>query len=306
MTSPLINFKIIIMIYNIKTIPLILLAMLFGFSSCTKEDKTFGDLTTPQKPVIDVQVVGKTATAPNGDGSGNVTVTVTSANAINYKIDFGDGSAPITSTNNSQQHIYSHVGVKDVTITVVASGKAGVSSSNATNVSVLKNYVPSAELVTFLTGDNTKTWKVDSATVGHLGVGPTTSFTSEWWSAPVNDKVGQGIYDDEYTFTKAGNVFAHKTNNSLFGHKENLKDFDPSLTGTGDYTLTGPAAANYTEPFAYDGAGAVEYIIFTGKGHMGLYAGAHKYQVLTKSATQMWLRYIGTDNNAWYVRIKSK
>ena len=278
---------------KIKSVFVMFLALLLTISSCKKEDKTFGDLTAPAKPVIDVQVAGKTATAPDGDGSGKVIVTVTSANAINYSIDFGDGNTPVVSTVNTQEHVYSHIGTKTINITAIASGKAGLSSTGTAAASVKTDYIPSADLVTMLTNDASKTWKVDSASAGNIGVGPITSTTPEWYAAAPNEKVGVGLYDDEFTFTKAGNVFAHKTNNTIFGKKEYLTDFDPALTGTGDYTLTGTAAANYTEPFSYDGVGGTEYIIFTMKGHMGIYVGTHKYEVLTKSATQMSLRCVG-------------
>ena len=294
------------MIIKIKSIFVIFFAILFGFYSCKKEDKTFGELTSPSKPVIDVQVAGKTGANPEGDGTGKVTVSVTSSNAINYKFDFGDGSTPVTSTVNTTEHIYSHIGSKTVTIAVIASGKAGISSTANTTFTIRKDYVPTAELVTMLTNDAAKTWKVDSAQAGNIGVGPASSRTPEWYTAAPNEKAGLGLYDDEFTFTKVGNVFAHKTNNSIFGKKEFLTDFDPSLTGAGDFTLTGTPAANYTEQYAYDGVGGSEFIIFTMKGHMGLYVGSHKYEVLTKTASQIWLRCIGNDGNAWYVKIKAK
>ncbi len=291
---------------KIKSVLFIFFAILIGFTSCKKEDKTFGELISPSKPVIEVQVVGKTVANPDGDGTGRVKVSVTSANAINYKFDFGDGSTPVTGTLNSTEHIYSHLGSKTVTISVIASGKAGIASTGNVTFSIRKDYVPTAELVTMLTNDATKTWMVDSAQAGNIGVGPATSRTPEWYTAAPNEKVGLGFYDDEYTFNKTGNIFSHKTNNSIFGKKEFLTDFDPSLTGSGDFTLTGTPAANYTEQYAYDGVGSAEYIIFTMKGHMGLYVGTHKYEVLTKTATQMWLRCIGNDGNAWYVKIKAK
>jgi hypothetical protein len=294
------------MINNIKSITFIAFALLFSISSCKKVDKTFGDLTGPEKPVIDIIIAGKTTALPFGDGTGKVTITITSANAISYKIDFGDGGTSATSTVNTITHTYSHIGVKPLTITAIASGKAGISSTATASIQILKNYVPTSELVTMLTNDGTKIWTVDSISAGHFGVGPSATFISEWWSAAPNDKAGLGIYDDEYTFSKTGNIFSHKTNGSLFGHKDALKDFDPSLSGGGDFTLTGSTAANYSEGFAYDGDGTTEYIIFSNKGHMGLYIASHKYQVLTKTATQMWLRYIGNDGNAWYVKIKAK
>ncbi len=88
---------------NIKCIAGILFSLLLTVSSCTKEDKTFGDLSAPTAPVIDVQVVGKTTAAPHGDSSGKVIVTITSTNAINYKVSFGEGGADSISTKTNSR-----------------------------------------------------------------------------------------------------------------------------------------------------------------------------------------------------------
>ena len=197
-------------------------------------------------------------------------------------------------------------GVKDFTVTAIVSGKAGLSSTSSTVISLKKSYVPPADLVTMLTNDASKTWTVDSMAFAHIGVGPVGSYFPDYYPAQPNDKAGVGLYDDEYTFTKAGNVFSHKTNKSIFGKGEFLTDFDPSLTAGGDYTLTGDKAGDYSETFSYDGVGADEFIVFQNKGHMGLYLGSHRYQILSRSATNMSFRYIGKDGLAWYVKIKAK
>jgi hypothetical protein len=290
---------------NIKSFLIVATASLFGFSSCKKEDKTLGEITSPEKPTINVQLVGKTAALPNGDGTGAVIVTIASTNAINYKVDFGDGYVSPTSTVNATTYAYSHIGVKTINITAYALGKAGTTSTNTISVDVLKNYQPPAELVTMLTNDGTKKWRIDSAAAGNIGVGPLNTNFPDYYQAGPNEKAGQGFYDDEFTFTKTGNGFAHKTNGSIFGKKEFLTDFDATLTGTGDFTLTTAAAANYAEAFSYDGVGSTEFLVFAPKGHMGIYVGSHRFQILTRSDTKMWLRCIGRDALAWYVKIKA-
>lgn len=296
------------MFNTIKNISGILFCLLVTVSSCTKEDKTFGDLTAPSTPVIDVQVVGKTATAPYGDSTGKIIINITSTNAINYKVSFGDGFSDSLSTKNTWSYTYGHVFLKSYTVTVTATGKGGTASvSSSATFSVYRKYNPNPELVTMLTGDASKTWMVDSAAAGNIGVGPLSSSVASYYEAGPNEKAGVGLYDDEFTFTKSSTTFSHKTNNSLFGKKNNLKDFDPTLgAGNGDYTLNGPTAATYTEAYSYDGTGAIEYIVFGQKGHMGLYVGGHKYQVLSRTSNNMYLRYVGTDGNAWYVKIKAK
>ncbi|HVI47068.1 MAG TPA: PKD domain-containing protein [Chitinophaga sp.] len=277
-------------------------AILLLLCSCGKNNSELGDLIPPAQPVLNIAVAGKDATHPEGDGSGAVAVTINSAHAFNYRIEFGDGQTASVSTNNTFTHLYKHTGVRRFTITATASGRAGVSSTGTAEVSVYRKFEPNPELVAMLTGNGTRKWRVDKDAPGHLGVSDISVFTPAWWSAAPNDKDGLGIYDDVYTFTKDGNVFTHQTNNSLFGKKEYLKDFDPSLTGEGDYTLTGTAAADYTETFGYDGNDKDEFIVFSRKGHLGMYFGVHRYQILERTDKQMTLRCEQAPG-AWYVKI---
>lgn len=297
------------MYINIKNSLIVLAVSLFAFIGCKKEDKTFGDLTPPETPTISVDIAGKTAVDTAGDGSGKITVTVTAAHAINYKVDFGDGTVSNVSTNNTVEHTYSFLGLRNFIVTAIATGVAGLESTSSTLILIKKDYTPPAELITMLTNNSSKTWMVDSLTYAHFGVGPNYSYYPEWYRADALGKSGLGIYDDQYTFTNTGS-FTHTTNNSLLGKSVYLtQDFDPSNTDpgdvNGDLTLLGPAAGNYTESFSYDGSPTSEFIIFQVKGHMGLYMGGHRYQVLERTADKMSLRYIGKDGNAWYVRIKA-
>ncbi|CAL1516718.1 hypothetical protein [Chitinophaga sp. MM2321] len=287
---------------QIKFFTRLFVATLLLLSSCQKDDYKFGELTTPSKPVLTVTVVGQDATHPMGDGSGAVLLAVASDHAFNYKVDFGDGLPAVIATSSEFQYIYKHTGNKAFTITVIASGKAGNSSSNAADVEVYRAFEPNPELVTMLTNNSSKKWRVDKDAAGNLGVSDVAVFTPAWWAAGPNEKAGLGIYDDEYTFTASGNVFTHKTNNDLFGKKEYLTDFDPTLTGTDDYTLTGPKASDYTETFGYDGSPTEEYITFSNKGHVGMYLGVHKYQVLERTDTHMTLRCVQAPG-AWYVKL---
>lgn len=290
------------MTIHIKLLAPVLLLVLMVMSSCHKDDYRFGDIITPSKPVLNIDITGKDATHPNGGGEGTITLNVVADNTINYRVDFGDGKPAQTSTANSFRYQYDHTGIKTLTVTVTVYGKAGNFSTNAQEITVYRAFEPDPALVTMLTNNGTKKWRVDKDTPGHLGVSDAAVFDPAWWAAGPDEKAGLGIYDDVYTFTANGNVFTHETNNDIFGSKEYLKDFDPSLTGEGDYTLTGPKAAAYTETFGYDGSATTEYITFSSKGHLGMYKGVHKYQVLERTATQMTLRCLQTPG-AWYVKI---
>lgn len=284
-------------------VPFIALIFL-SFSSCKKDDKTFGQLDTPSKPTVEVTLVGKDNDHPNGDGSGNIILKVTSDKAISYKVDFGDGKPVKINTSNVFNYAYAlPTGNNTLTLTVSALGKAGSMSTATQQMIIYRAFDPKPELVSMLTGTGTKKWRVDKDEAGNLGVGPADAMTGEWWSAAPNEKAGLGIYDDIYSFTQSTLTFTHTTNNDLFGKKEYLVDFDPSLTGDGDYTLTGPAAASYTEKFGYDGGpNGEEYITFSHKGHLGMYLGVHKYQVISRTNDKMYLKCL-QDPGAWFVKI---
>jgi hypothetical protein len=55
-----------------------------------------------------------------------------------------------------------------------------------------------------------KTWVLDVATTGHIGVGPNTDPTGlSWWACPPNGKSGTGLMDDEITFKLDGFVVVY-------------------------------------------------------------------------------------------------
>ncbi len=288
-----------------KRLQYLVIVLAIALHGCKEESFTFGELGTPHLNEPAVAVLGSDAANPAGDGSGRVSVQVQAQDAINYKVDFGDGSAPKRSTNPIFVHTYGHTGERTFDITVTAYGPAGISASQSVSVDVLRNFEPNPELVEFLTGNASKVWVVDSLAAGHLGVGPPDGFSPDWWAAPPMDKQGMGIYDDEYVFHADGR-FEHITNGSIFGKKEYLTVFDNTLTGADDFTLVGPAAANYTDQFSYDGGDTEEYIVFGGLGHLGNYVGGHRFLVLERTAETMTLKTIGADTNAWYVKIKAK
>ena len=61
--------------------------------NCQDDNVEFGSLDTPTNLAVKVDIVGKSATAPNGDGSGKVLFTATADNAISYKYIFSDGTS---------------------------------------------------------------------------------------------------------------------------------------------------------------------------------------------------------------------
>lgn len=62
-----------------------------------------------------------------------------------------------------------------------------------------------SSVVTKLTANGSKEWRVFSAQAGHLGCGEDIQNPAGWWSAAPNDKANEGIYDDRIVLT-AGSI----------------------------------------------------------------------------------------------------
>src|SRR5690606_6891802 len=102
-------------------------------------------------------------------------------------------------TGNTAKGSYAVQGDYTVKLTVFTSGGY---ASNTLTVHIAETNVAmlNREDYNFLTGGasaaNGKTWRIEGETKGHMGVGPIESAAPEWWSAPANDKAGEGLYDD--------------------------------------------------------------------------------------------------------------
>ena len=63
-------------------------------------------------------------------------------------------------------------------------------------------------------------------------------------------------------------------------------------------------------PFSYIFLTCFGYYLvinFTGNGFAGFYVGgSHSYTITYRSSTEMYLKTIGFDNNAWYVKLTNQ
>lgn len=278
------------------------IAAMLALTSCTQEEYEFGALTSPSDITIVAELAGKTTANPNGDGSGKVNFTVTGKNVLTYKFVFSDSQSK-TSPSGKTSFTYETLGTNKFVVTVVAYGAGGVSSTKTVELEVFVAYTPPAELVTMLTANSSRTWRIKAEGPGHLGVGQPDLFTSNWWTAAVNDKADWECYDDRFVFKSNGD-FQHKTNGKTFGKLAAMAadlGGDQGLTpdGNGEAIFT---LADYSEKWSLSAPGGQETLALTGIGYHGFYVGGnHRYSILSRSANEMKLRTIGADGNAWYV-----
>ena len=292
---------------------------LVTIGGCSEKEYALDDLTAPTDLAINTEIVGQDATHPNGDGSGNVNITITANNALSYKVDY-DANDPVDLVHLPKGTItrkYTKLGLNTYRITAVAYGKGGTSSTVTKEISVRSDFTVPANIVTNLTGGTSKTWVVEKNVTGHFGVGPWTgSIVPEWWAAPPNDKAGccNCFYTAKFTFSR---------NAATNSYSLQVVSPDGAFTKTGGLTtLPGIPASGEEGCYSYAGAtSAFSFIpsstsvpasastktsILLGGNNTYIGYGAlqKEYEILSISATNMYLRIQGTETgNAWYLRM---
>jgi hypothetical protein len=299
-----------IMMNKISSLSTILAAATLLISSCKKTEYNFGALKSPSNLVLNTVVVGTSTSAPDGNGSGIVQLTVTADNAITYNIDFGDGNKQMV-PSGVINYKYTSPGTFDYTITVNAVGTGGILSTVSKRIRVFVAFTIPDAILSALTNGSSKVWVSDKDAPGHFGVGPAAEFTPIWYSADPNSRQ-PCAYDDEITFSKdaAGNVFMLLDNRgqsfvigaaaAYYGlaNAEDCRDINTAGTkrlSFMDATSASTPAVSTRIQFTVPGNGLVNWGV-----------GSNTYEILSITSTQMHLRTIGVDGNAWYTKLKVK
>jgi hypothetical protein len=282
------------------------LALFLVTTSCQEDDIEFGNITAPSNLVVTVALQGEDANNPNGDGSGIAILTAQADNAISYQYVFNGSTSSAPAGEGTL--IFSSLGVNTYDVTAIAFGAGGASTSTTIQVEILSTYEPPADLLTMLTSDDSRAWRIKSDQGGHFGLGAVGGPLNGFFSAPPEDKAGLGMYDDSYIFNIDG-TFTHitdstndedgvNTDGTVFGRSPLIDE----LNGPGGGEANGADIENY--PYSdYDaqwfltGPGGVDTINLTGIGFLGYYIGGdHTYQIETRSASEMTVR--ATDGNS--------
>ena len=298
------------MITKIKSSFLVLLAAMLAMVACDKKEYSFGELKAPSNLTISTSIIGSDATNPNGNGTGKVFINTSATDKISYKINFGDGNISIV-YSDTLTYKYTNPGVNEYTITINAIGTGGIVSTISKKVKVFVAFKIPTNILEALTNNASKTWITDNETPGHFGVGPADGFGSTWYAATPNQRDPEA-YNDEITFSKddLNNIYMNVDNKGLSFLIGAATSFYGFSGGDGNFAVNtgGKKKLAFMGATSASTSAVSTRIQFTvpGNGIINFGTGGVTYEILEISATQLFIRNIGADGNAWYQKLKVK
>jgi PKD repeat protein len=152
---------------------------------------------------------------------------------------------------------------------------------------------------------NGKTWVIDSARAGHLGVGPIEGTFPEFYQARANEKVGSGMYNTRYTFKLDGFKYDWNTNGLIYLNAAQGAAFPGAFDpGVGDLSapFVSPGGLNWN---LIEEEGKNPILSVTNPGFIGYFTGVRTYEIMKLEENEMFLRFTDGANGAlaWYVRL---
>jgi len=297
---------------NMKYVLLLAFVATIAITACKKTDYTFGSITAPSNLAITAAIQGLNTANPTGDGSGNVAFTLSATNALGYKIYFGNGDSVYT-TSTLANYKYTKLDTNTYTVTVNAIGTGGAMTTASKQIRVLYKYQIPTNTMSLLTNGTSKNWAVAKDTTGHFGVGPTTSFTPDWYKAVPNEKAATPCaYAGTVTFTQVSANSISMLDNNL-GSSFIIGAATPfygQSGGDGCYVVN----TGGTKTLSFSGANSgsnstnstgVQFNV-PGTGLVNFGTGGTTYEIISLTANVMVLRNIGSDGNAWYQILRAK
>ncbi|WP_299703764.1 PKD domain-containing protein [uncultured Pontibacter sp.] len=266
-------------------------------TGCTPDEIDGGLAPAPRSEMVQF-----TAT-PSEDNDNIIIFTNTTPGAFRAIWDFGNGSAAEGAQVSSA---YPTKGSYTVKLTIITNG--GYASNTQTiNIAETDVSMLDREDYNTLTGGGAsnaagKTWVIDRHQAGHLGVGPVEETSPIWWSAPANDKASEGLYDDEMTFNLNGFAYTYQNNGDTFVNGANAA----GLGGTAqadDYTLSHTPPTDMTWSIVDEGS--KKFLVLTNGGFLGYYTGVSRYEILTLTENELYLKAGDGVNPAlsWWLRL---
>jgi PKD repeat protein len=273
--------------------------LIITMMSCNKEEFELGTAPSVEDAAFSV--------AEDDQGANYITFTNTSQ-AFLKVWDFGNGSSmegdqvtayyPFEGEYEAKLTIYTKGGSAFTTETVIITA----TDPEICNVVVLQLLTGGCDAI------GGKTWVIDAERFGHFGVGAPSEFFPNYYQAGANEKVGGGLYDDEYTFILNQSVFIQQTNGDIYLNGGQASNFAGAVEApVGDFIApyTAPENINYSLSKDADGN---DFINLTNGGFIGYYTGATSFQIISISTNEMFLRFkdASTPDLFWYHRLIRK
>ncbi|MGO4816793.1 family 16 glycosylhydrolase [Flavobacterium sp. W22_SRS_FP1] len=283
--------------------------------NCQEDSFTFGSIDTPSSLEVNFEIVGKTDLAPNGDGSGKIKFTSKASNAISYKYVFSDGTTENSPSGYFEKR-FSKPGLNSYNVTVLATGKAGVTTNTTLEVTVFSSFKDD-EAVQLLTGGTSKKWYWAQDELAHLGVGQNSpdqidvnghlNYYPTYYATQANEKASTCLYNSVMTFSlnneevkfNLDNKGQTYYNGAIKGGDDNCYDLNTSgdkvvtLSPSESFVTTNPDSATQTRGTVMN---------FSDGGFMGYFFGANSYEILSITENRMVVRGVMPSNPAlaWY------
>lgn len=294
---------------NIYYVLIFVFAVSILLVGCKKTQYSFGPIVTPTNLSIAATLQGVSTANPTGDGSGNISISVSATNALSYKIYWGTGDSVLT-TGGSVSYKYTKLDTNTFTVTVNAIGTGGATTTLSKQIKILYKYQIPTTIISMLTNGSSRNWMIAKDIAGHFGVGPTSSFTPDWYQAQPNEKPACA-YAGTITFTQAGA-------NSVTMNDNNLGSsfiigaataFYGQSGGDGCYVVNTGGTKTLGFSGANSGSSAsnstgVQFNV-PGTGLVNFGTGGVTYEIISLTNSAMVLRNIGADGNAWYQTLKA-
>jgi len=292
---------------------------LLSLWGCEQEEYSFGEIVPPSNLVVEVDIQGADA-GPEGDGSGIVSFSAEADDAITYKYVFSDGTEQVVPSGSVEKR-FTQVGVNTYSVTVVASGRAGVSTSSTLEVTVRSDFDDN-EAIQLLTGGSSKTWYWAADEPGHLGVGqndgnPEANYFANFYQAVPFEKDGSDeslcLYQDEMTFSLNGNQLLYLLDNKgqtyFNGSYEGVVGGSAGFDFCYDFeVLDEPQVVTLAPSESFVAANNIPeqtrgtVMNFSQGGFMSYYIDASSYEILSITENRLVVRAIQGNNDflAWY------
>jgi hypothetical protein len=287
--------------------------------SCEEETYEFGDIIAPSNIEVSVEIIGADASNPYGDGSGKVNFNATADNEISYQYVYNEEI--ISAPGGNHSFIFGKVGTNIYTITVLAVGTAGATSSKSIDVTVRSDF-EDPEAKDFLSGgtSSSKTWYWAADKPGNIGLGPNTVQAggehtwSQWFTSFAWHEDKLCMYDAEFVFTQSGSgalTFEQTVGDAYIpgdyaseigvdGDTCHGTDIVPSITGVKNVSLS-PSSSIATMDGEYRGT----TLNFSNGGFMSWYVENSTFEIIAITETTLKVR-VEEGPRAWYCNFQTE